>query len=54
MKKTPIMPPVFVNGELVSEFKQKANLFNNYLLLNVHLLEMAANYQTLVMKLKKY
>ena len=24
------MPPVFVNGELVSDFEQKANLFINY------------------------
>ena len=29
-KKTPIIPPVLVNGELVSDFEQKANLFNNY------------------------
>ena len=24
------MPPLLVNGELVTDFKQKANLFNNY------------------------
>ena len=24
------MPPALVNGELVTDFKQKANLFNNY------------------------
>ena len=29
-KKTPIIPPVFVNGELVSDFEQKANLSKNY------------------------
>ena len=29
-KKTPIIRPVLVNGELVSDFEQKANLFNNY------------------------
>ena len=29
-KKTPIIPPVLVNGELLSDFEQKANLFNNY------------------------
>ena len=28
-KKTRIVPPVLVNGELVSDFEQKANLFNN-------------------------
>ena len=28
--ETPIIPPVFVNRELVSYFKQKANLFSNY------------------------
>ena len=29
-KKFPIMPPVLVNRELVSDLKQKAHLFNNY------------------------
>ena len=29
-KKTPIIPPVLVNGELGSDFEQKANFFNNY------------------------
>ena len=29
-EKTPIIPSVFVNGELVSDLEQKANLFNNY------------------------
>ena len=29
-KKTPIIQIVLVNGELVSDFEQKANLFNNY------------------------
>ena len=29
-KKTPIKRPVFVNGELVSNFKQKADFFINY------------------------
>ena len=29
-KKTPIIPPFLVNGELVSDFEQKANLFYNY------------------------
>ena len=29
-RKTPIILPVLVNGELVSDFKQKANLFKNY------------------------
>ena len=29
-KKTLIIPPVLGNGELVSDFEQKANLFNNY------------------------
>ena len=30
-KKTPIIPPLLVNGELASDFKQKANFFNNYI-----------------------
>ena len=29
-KETPITPPVLVNGELVSHFKEKPNLLNNY------------------------
>ena len=29
-KKTPTIPPVLVNTELVSDFKQKADLFNSY------------------------
>ena len=29
-KKIPIIPPILVNGELVSDFKQKANIFNNH------------------------
>ena len=29
-KKIPIIPPILVNGELVSYFKQKANMFNNH------------------------
>ena len=29
-EKTPISPTILVNGELVSDFEQKANLFNNY------------------------
>ena len=29
-KKTPVISLSLVNGELVSDFKQKANLFNNY------------------------
>ena len=28
-KKAPIIPSVLVNGELVSDLEQKANLFNN-------------------------
>ena len=52
-KKTPIIPPVLVNSELVSDFEQKANFSTIILLLNVLLLKMVPNYQTLVIKLKK-
>ena len=52
-KKTPIIPPVLVNGKLVSNFEQKANFSTTILLLNVLLLKMVPNYQTLVIKLKK-
>ena len=53
-KKTPIIPRVLVNGELVSNFEQKANFFNNYFASQCTLLRMVANYQTLVIKQKKY
>ena len=29
-KKIPIIPPILVNGELVSDYKQKAKIFNNH------------------------
>ena len=53
-KKTPIIPPVLVNGELVSDFKQKLICSTTILLHNVYLLKTVATYQTLVIKLKKY
>ena len=53
-KKTPVIRPVLVNGELVSDVEQKTNFSAITLLLNVLLLKMVANYQTLVIKPKKY
>ena len=53
IKKT-ATPPVLVTSELASDFKQKANCSATILLLNVLLLKMVANYQTLVIKLNKY
>ena len=29
-KKAPIIPPVLVNGKIISDFKQKANFFDHY------------------------
>ena len=29
-KKIPIISPTLVNGELISDFKQKANIFSNH------------------------
>ena len=29
-QKIPVIPPILVNGELASDFKQKANIFNNH------------------------
>ena len=29
-KKIPTIPPLLFNGTLISDFKQKANLFNSY------------------------
>ena len=49
-KKISIIPPILVNGELVSDFKQKTNIFDNHLPLCVLLLKMVANYLVLVIK----
>ena len=35
-KRIPSIPPLFVNGKFVSDFCEKANLFNNFLNQNVH------------------
>ena len=53
-KKTPIIPFALVNGELVADFNKKLICSTTILLLNVLLLKMVANYQTSVIKLKKY
>ena len=53
-KKTPVVRPVLVNGELVSDVEQKTIFSTITLLLNVLLLKMVANYQTLVIKPKNY
>ena len=53
-KKTPVIRPVLVNGELVSDVEQKTNFSTITLLLNVLLLKMVANYQTLVITPKNY
>ena len=53
-KKTPVIRPVLVNGELVSDVEQKTIFSTITLLLNVLLLKMVANYQTLVIKPKNY
>ena len=29
-KKTPAIPPLLVRGKFVSDFREKANLFNNF------------------------
>ena len=55
-KKTLIKPPVLLNGELVSVLNKKLTCSicsATILLLNVLLLKMVANYQALVIKLKK-
>ena len=53
-KKTPVIRPVLVNGELVSDVEQKTNFSAITLLLNVLLLKMVANYKTLVITPKNY
>ena len=52
-KKIPIIPPIFVNGELVSDFNKKLISSTILLPLYVLLLKMVANYRALVRKLKK-
>ena len=34
-KKMPAIPPLLVNGEIISNFSQKASIFNNFLRFNV-------------------
>ena len=36
-KKVPIIPPLLINDKLISDFEVKANHFNIFLHLNVHL-----------------
>ena len=44
-KKLPVIPPLLNDGKLVSDFKEKANKFLNFLVVNVHLLTTVANVQ---------
>ena len=53
-KKTPIVPPVLVNGELVSDFEQKANLFNNYFASQCTPIKNGSKLPKFSYKLKKY
>ena len=52
-KKIPFILPILVNGELLSDFKQKANIFNDHFASLCTPIKMAANYRALVIKLKK-
>ena len=52
-EKIPIIPPILVNSELVSDFKQKANIFNNHFASPCTPIKMVANYGALAIKLKK-
>ena len=36
-KKVPIIPPLVINNEIISDFEAKTNHLNNFLRLNVHL-----------------
>ena len=45
--KIPLIPPLFVNNELVTDFLVKANLFNDVFRENVELSQMAALFVTI-------
>ena len=45
IKKLPTIPPLFVDGKLVSDFTKKANIVNNFLFLYAHLEIIQAAYR---------
>ena len=49
-KKIYIIPPVFFEGKLISDFEKKAELFNNHFLSQCSLVKMQISYQTLNIK----
>ena len=54
-KKYPIIPPVLVNGEIISDFKQKPSFINYYFpsQCTPMYLDVVTHIQTVVIKLKK-
>ena len=49
-KKTPIIPPVFFEGKLISDFEKKAEFYNNHFTSQCYLFKMQIPYQTLNIK----
>ena len=43
-KKIPLIPPLYHQGDFITNFKIKAELFNSFLLVNVVWLKMIANF----------
>ena len=52
-RKIPIIPPLSVNGKIITDFNEKANLFNKYFRLNAILYQMTVSYQKIKHILKK-
>ena len=44
-RKIPIIPPLLIDGKIVSDFKEKTSKFNEFSVANVHLLTIAVSVQ---------
>ena len=42
-KKTPIIPPLLFNNNLIPNFSEKANIFNDFLVQQCHVLKSLKN-----------
>ena len=49
-KKIPIIPPVFFEGKLISDFEKKAEFYNNHFTSQCYLFKMQIPHQTLNIK----
>ena len=53
VRKIPIVPSYSVNGKIITDFNEKANLFNKYFHLNAILYQMIVSYQKIKHILQK-